>query len=579
MKNLVFVFLVLVFSNSFSQNFNKWSLGTNIGAHDGIHYAGKGVAGIGALHHFSINGRYMHSNRFGWKVSSGFDHFKWKNLDNPTNYFRFSAEAVFNLTDIVHFDDFTKRFGFQLHSGFGYSRMWNKFGLNSNPGGVPLIENGPFDNMIHGLFGITPLFKVNEKINLNIDLSYVFHLRQDRTFDFRQDIPSIGGFLGSFYNLSFGVTYYLGKKAKHADWIYSKKITEDKILVLNSQFAESKIGLEDDDKDGVINAIDEEPNTSLGAIVNNKGVSDSLLNSSNSLTSDDIKNQLQETKNSIGDDDNDGVINGIDEEKNTALGATVNLKGVTIEASSTLGSNESNVNSIELALLKQEILELKNKLKDDDKDGVINFIDEETNTIEGVLVDSKGRATQEKTNSVITSEADSDNDGFVDKFDLCPMLAGKSKGCPDEDGDDVPDILDACPLQKGIAKFNGCPDEQQKLVSLFNDMSAYDVFFSSGSSKIEPTYKQILDKLAKLMIAEPTIRINAVGHTDRNGSEEINIKLSKERVTSCVKYLISKGISNDRIKMNYLGSKEQIETKGKIEVNSINRRVTFSVEK
>ncbi|NCA21897.1 MAG: hypothetical protein EBS86_12265, partial [Crocinitomicaceae bacterium] len=571
-----------LFSYSYSQDFNKWSIGLNVGAHDGIRYSGFGITRIAALHHFSINGRYMHSNRFGWRFSSGFDYFKWINQDNPTKYTRFNLEMVFNFTDVLHYDDFTKKFGLQAHVGFGYARMWNKIGIITNPNYPPLIENGPVDNMINGIIGLTPLFKLNEKINLNLDVAYMFHLRQDKTFDFRKNVPSIGGFLGSFFNLSLGATYYIGKKSQHADWVYSKNKMEDEIRVLNSQIAETKVGLEDNDRDGVINAIDEEPSTTLGSIVNNKGISDSIFNGSSPLTTDDIRNQLQATKNYIADDDGDGIINGIDQEKDTPEGATVNSRGmeiVSVLPAELIASTTDSTYNKEIEQLKIELNEIIKKLNDDDKDGVINAFDEETNTLQGAKVDNKGKTIVIQETQPVNENIDSDKDGVIDKFDLCPMLAGKAKGCPDEDGDEVPDILDACPSVKGDAKYNGCMDEQAKLINMFNDMSAYDVFFNTGSSTIEPTYKLILDKLAKLMLAEPTVKITAVGYADKNGSEEINTKLSKMRVENCVNYLKLKGISKDRFDISYKGSSDLIESIGVAETNAVNRRVKFSVKK
>ncbi len=45
---------------------------------------------------------------------------------------------------------------------------------------------------------------------------------------------------------------------------------------------------------------------------------------------------------------------------------------------------------------------------------------------------------------------DSDGDGFVDAYDMCPTLPGPSSGCPmlppDTDGDSVYDFMDNCPL-------------------------------------------------------------------------------------------------------------------------------------
>lgn len=577
MKRILLLISIFSVFQLFSQGINKWAVGLNLGAHDGIHYAGKGIAGIGALHHFSVNGRYMHSNRFGWMISSGYDFFKWRNQDNPTKYIRISAEAVFNFTDILHFDDFTTKFGLQSHLGLGYARMWNKQGINTNSGGTPFIENGPFDNMLHGIVGLTPLYKLNEHININMDLSYVFHLRQERTFDFRQDIPSIGGFLGSFYNLSIGATYYIGKNSRHADWIYSKKITDDRILVLKSQFVETKFGLEDDDRDGVINAVDEEPNTTLGAVVDKKGVSDSLFNGQNNLSADDIKKQLQETKNYLNDDDNDGVINGIDEEPNTPEGVIVNNKGKYILSSqnNTSDNQNSSVEKLSIEELRQELILTKNKLNDDDKDGIINAIDEEINTPLNSTVDNKGRTIQ-----ITELSTTKTNSNEISNDELIKLLNETQKKLMDDDKDGVINAVDEEPQTNPGAIVNSKGIEIIKNANVIeNELAIYDVFFEIGSSTIDVNYKTLLDKLAKLLIAEPKLIINATGFADKNGSTKVNNKLSKDRVTNCVNYLASKGISKSRFIISNKVVSEQINTNSNIDLNAINRRVSFSVEK
>jgi len=54
---------------------------------------------------------------------------------------------------------------------------------------------------------------------------------------------------------------------------------------------------------------------------------------------------------------------------------------------------------------------------------------------------------------------DSDNDGVVDKQDICPTIPGSELtwGCPDKDGDGIADIEDKCPDTAGTQKYNGCP--------------------------------------------------------------------------------------------------------------------------
>jgi len=55
---------------------------------------------------------------------------------------------------------------------------------------------------------------------------------------------------------------------------------------------------------------------------------------------------------------------------------------------------------------------------------------------------------------------DTDDDGVIDKEDLCPEVFGRVKlaGCPDKDNDGIADKDDACPDVYGDAEFKGCPD-------------------------------------------------------------------------------------------------------------------------
>jgi outer membrane protein OmpA-like peptidoglycan-associated protein len=56
---------------------------------------------------------------------------------------------------------------------------------------------------------------------------------------------------------------------------------------------------------------------------------------------------------------------------------------------------------------------------------------------------------------------DTDKDGVLDKFDLCPLVPGLAEfdGCPDSDGDKLVDSLDLCPTIPGPISLQGCPDK------------------------------------------------------------------------------------------------------------------------
>ena len=57
-------------------------------------------------------------------------------------------------------------------------------------------------------------------------------------------------------------------------------------------------------------------------------------------------------------------------------------------------------------------------------------------------------------------DKDGDKDGVVDRCDACIAEKGlrKFQGCPDTDGDGIPDKDDACPTQAGPMALKGCPD-------------------------------------------------------------------------------------------------------------------------
>lgn len=89
-------------------------------------------------------------------------------------------------------------------------------------------------------------------------------------------------------------------------------------------------------------------------------------------------------------------------------------------------------------------------------------------------------------------------------------------------------------------KQYGCKPTLLKSVEL-----AADALFRFGSASLSDIVgRNALDKLAKDIIQSDikVDRIKVVGHTDRLGSEEFNLKLSEERAATVAKYLRLKGV-------------------------------------
>ncbi len=114
----------------------------------------------------------------------------------------------------------------------------------------------------------------------------------------------------------------------------------------------------------------------------------------------------------------------------------------------------------------------------------------------------------------------------------------------------------------------------------------------AGTDKANDTHKPIdsrdsLNFLYNTLIANPTIKIELSAHTDSRGSDKINIPLSQARAQACVDYLVSKGISPDRMVAKGYGktklkiSDAQIakaKTKEEKEaLHALNRRTVFKI--
>lgn len=73
------------------------------------------------------------------------------------------------------------------------------------------------------------------------------------------------------------------------------------------------------------------------------------------------------------------------------------------------------------------------------------------------------------------------------------------------------------------------------------------IYFEFNKSNITAEGAAELDKLVAVMNEYPTMVIFAKSHTDSRGSDKYNMNLSERRAKSTVQYLISKGISKERI--------------------------------
>ncbi len=75
-----------------------------------------------------------------------------------------------------------------------------------------------------------------------------------------------------------------------------------------------------------------------------------------------------------------------------------------------------------------------------------------------------------------------------------------------------------------------------------------NIFYDVSESAVREESKKILDKIVTILNNNPTVKIEIVSHTDAQGEDASNMKLSEKRANTVLTYLVMKGISEKRLK-------------------------------
>ena len=171
---------------------------------------------------------------------------------------------------------------------------------------------------------------------------------------------------------------------------------------------------------------------------------------------------------------------------------------------------------------------------------------------------------------------DADGDGTPDADDQCPSDPGPrhARGCPDQDGDGILDRDDKCPTQPGVAEEKGClPRVIQRRFS----GSVRGINFETASAAIKKSSHALLDQAVKVFTQYPTLRIEISGHTDDQGEDDMNMRLSDDRAAAVKAYLVDKGIAPERLIAVGFGETRPIAPNKTGAGRAKNRRIEFKI--
>ena len=124
--------------------------------------------------------------------------------------------------------------------------------------------------------------------------------------------------------------------------------------------------------------------------------------------------------------------------------------------------------------------------------------------------------------------------------------------------------------------------KDRKVSSLQNKLNEQllgkSIEFDSSSSRLRNDSSKLLDAMVAILKLDTNAKIEIAGHTDGNGKEDKNVRLSQRRAEAVKKYLVSKGIQEARLSAKGYGSSRPVADDTTFDGQRRNRRIEFLVQ-
>lgn len=191
----------------------------------------------------------------------------------------------------------------------------------------------------------------------------------------------------------------------------------------------------------------------------------------------------------------------------------------------------------------------------------VKVIDAAGKALEGVKVSIRknGQSLEaEKSNSKGLLEMISleENDELAFKLEKEDYLTARSSFSME--GKEIPKSL----LKKEVTDTTYVVQIQMDRPEIGKEISKLfevnSIYYDLDKADIRPDAAEELDKIVQFLSDNPQMNLELGAHTDARASGAYNLKLSQRRAESAVKYIIQRGISNDRIQPRGYGETQLI---------------------
>jgi OOP family OmpA-OmpF porin len=116
----------------------------------------------------------------------------------------------------------------------------------------------------------------------------------------------------------------------------------------------------------------------------------------------------------------------------------------------------------------------------------------------------------------------------------------------------------------------------EKSIAQTGTATIYGIHFDTGSAKLRPDSLPALQAVLGLINSKPGSHWIIAGHTDNQGSDELNIPLSQSRAASVISWLTAHGVASGRLEPHGFGSTRPVADNATADGRFLNRRVEIS---
>jgi outer membrane protein OmpA-like peptidoglycan-associated protein len=122
---------------------------------------------------------------------------------------------------------------------------------------------------------------------------------------------------------------------------------------------------------------------------------------------------------------------------------------------------------------------------------------------------------------------------------------------------------------------DGLSSPQMRLIELKN-FKFDPIYFDYDKFEVKQEYQEYLKQMIKMVKSHSDLRIKITGHTDSDGSDKYNEKLSQKRAKALIQFFEENGLEKSRVVIDFKGEKQPADTNKTNEGKKRNRRVDFT---